>query len=181
VKGVPDKLKAGVKVVFSENGEARNVIYSYVWRQVCSNGLIVPSFEESFRLSLRRMRYDFRNAVLEGIQRASSRSRNLAHVSARLATYRVFRKPDEDRNAAMERTVESLAHTLLLPREARQDVQAVWASSGDRTLYGLQNAITSLARSGRNEKRADLERAGGRLVALPDSKLTRYAEKKEAA
>jgi len=166
-----DRLFSGVKLVFSENAEARNDVYSYVWRLVCSNGLIAPTEVASRFISLRGLKNDFRGAVRNGIHEALGNSQMLAEGAYRL---RGFKIPKGDATEKLERfgaVIDRVAPTVHIPRGDRESLATVWSMQRDRSLYGLMNSMTALARERQNEDRANLERAAGRLVFQRDARL----------
>jgi hypothetical protein len=173
-----DKLRRGVKIVFSENGDEPNDIYSYIWRLICSNGLTSRPEEATGRLlQTRKLKMNAYRAIRDGLREAMQAAERLGDASLSLSRHRVRRVKGEEMSERLRSVVERLGPQIGLPKNTQEIVTALWASQDDRTLYGLQNAITTLARQERNEQRASLERVAGRLVFQSDRRLSSAVSK----
>ena len=166
-----DRLSQGFKVIFSENGETRNDVYSYVWRKVCANGLIAPVETAAWRLGIRQLKQNPARAIFSAVRSALTNANHLANASVELSKYALPDFKGEQRLEAINTVIDRLSGTIGLPRSLKSTVAAVWSAQPDLSLYGLQNAMTNLARQENNERRANLERAAGRLVFLPTNRL----------
>lgn len=78
--------------------------------------------------------------------------------------------------------VESAVEVLALPERASAGVLKHLAAGGDLTKWGLSSAVTRLANDSEDyELATDLERAGGKILALPANDWNRIARATAAA
>ena len=158
------------------------VICPYIFRQVCRNGSIAPQALDSFDVE----RVDFSSPteavdeVIAELQRA---------IQCCLDPSVLDTATDEMREAARTRADFDLGLLYIaarVPNNVRERLLASisdrFVSGDDRTLFGLMNAVTSVARDTRDPQiRWRLEELGGGVTALlsprfkPDSAAAKPA------
>lgn len=161
-----DSVAAGVAI---RALDTEILIHPYTFRKVCTNGAIAAHVVGSARLE----RIETSAPFLPSFEAAET----LRHVrdSVRAgADPEVFARISRELRSLTE--IEADAALQLLPAFARFPSQMVaqylplifqrYASSGDRTAFGLMNAVTSLARDAEDpETRWKLEELGGTFPA----------------
>ena len=177
---VNDKVNAGVAIRAFRN---EVVVYPYTFRQVCTNGAIAIQALQSRQFS--RVQTQFASPSYEREVVLA----NLREAIRECASPEAFAAATSDMQAAAS-TEGSWAFPLLTHVARRQRV-AIRASvaaimeryraAGDRSAFGVMNAVTSLARDTEDpETRWNLEAVGGEFPAvvrrLASRPLTRSAE-----
>jgi hypothetical protein len=169
-----DSMQGGVALRVDERDIA---VHPYVFREVCRNGAIMA--ETIGTLEIQRVGFDAPNDVLDDVLaefregvRSAAREEIFIDASRQI------------RSATEVRADEAL---MLMPMlsgipqgVARQLFSSVFRrfeSEGDRTVFGLMNAVTSVARDTQDpEARWELEKYGGgipaRLLHCPTADTT---------
>lgn len=160
-----DKIQGGVAVMASD---LEISVHPYTFREVCRNGAIMAQTLQTHKIA--RLPLD---APTETITEVLSEVRA---VVRECAEPEVFSKvADRLRRAAMTRADLALnwlpmllSHTrgTLSPRIVTQ-IMSRFTGEGDATMFGLMNAVTSVARDQPDPQvRWDLEELGGSVPSL---------------
>ena len=139
----------------------------YLFRQVCQNGAIMPQVAETRRIE----RVDFA-ASSDAIETVNE---HLREAMRACAAGEVFAYAARQVRSATTTEVASDVSTLLLfsslwraiPADLQDDVMETFLEDGDRSAFGLMNAVTSVARDQDDpEVRWQLEELGGGVPAM---------------
>ena len=142
------------------------LVHPYLFRQVCRNGSILARAVETRRIE----RFEFASRpdqedaalveVCEAVRECSSE-----HILAE-ATGRMREMSDREADVALSFLPAILTMPPDLAARWYDAIQVRVARSPDRTMYGVMNAITALARDIADpEARWRLEEAGGGMLA----------------
>jgi hypothetical protein len=179
-----DYVQAGVMIRNSEVGHGSLSIKPFIYRLVCTNGMVVPVFDEnsaSYRHVGRRIeatedgRYSdetlklddeaFYAKVAEDVRRAvdeTAFNAILVQLREAKATQQI-----DDPAAAVERLAQRFS---LTDGEGAQVLKQL-ALGGDLSAYGALNAVTRIAQDVESYDRAtDLETVGGEILTLATTK-----------
>ena len=175
-----DRSFGGFKLTLSEDGEAKNDVSTYIWRKICSNGLMGFGAGQSGFVHLRSLRSNPTMAIMQAISSARDSVQAFATKSERLREIHLPRVKADERGEIFSSILGRLGTRIGLPRSTQERVLPVWVNNKDnqRSLFGLQNTLTAMGRDARGQERTMLERAGGRLVNLHDSALRRAVDVK---
>jgi hypothetical protein len=172
-----DQMQAGVALLANDN-EVR--VHPYLFRQVCRNGAIVVHALQTRRLE----RADFPDTD-EAVAEVTGQVREAVQVCCEPEAFTTALsgvRSAAEREADM--TLQLLPMLARLPQatgaQIVADIHARFAREGDHSVFGLMNAVTSLARDTRDpELRWRLEELGGGIPAarqpmpMPDSPAAR--------
>ena len=158
-----DRMQGGVALMATEN-EVR--VNPYLFRQVCRNGAIAAQALQTRRIE----RADFPDtdeAVREVIVQVREAVRACSEVEA-FATALTHVRSAAERQADL--TLQLLPMLARLPQatgaQVVADILGRFGQERDQTVFGLMNAVTSLARDTRDpELRWRLEELGGGIPA----------------
>jgi hypothetical protein len=159
-----DRMQGGVALRVAD---CQVLVHPYVFRQVCSNGAIFAQAIKTQRLQ--RVRDD---APIFEVEKVLDELREMVQACA---AEEVFETTAEQIRSATEAQADHIL--TLMPLLARMsadvigqilgDIESRFQAEGDRTLFGLMNAVTSRARDTHNpELRWQLEELGGGVPAL---------------
>jgi hypothetical protein len=158
--GARDAVQGGVAVRSSAD---ELCVRPYVFRQVCSNGMIMAHALEAWRIEQVRVRdpdaclFELREAV-----RACARDEVFADAAGQMRSARV---------AHAELALRLLAGVRRWPGSLGLNAQIMdrFERGRDHSRFGLLNAVTSVARDTTDpQRRWDLEALGGAMAALED-------------
>jgi len=161
-----DSVRAGVAV---RAAASEILVYPYIFREVCSNGAIVAHALESRRLE----RTESTEVFLPTYDIAVTLT-DLRDAIRACASGEVFATAADEMRSASETDADIALHLLpALARMPRHMVALVlpqifqrFSTGGDRSAFGLLNAVTSVARDTRDpETRWSLEELGGTMPA----------------
>jgi hypothetical protein len=175
---VGDVVQAGVQITNSEVGQGRLRVMPRLWRLACLNGLLVAAEGMATYHVGRKAEEDAYEIYADDTLAADDRAYFLKVRDAVRASL------DE---ARFEQIVESLRETTTGPKVAdpvaatkvlgktfdltdgeTSSVLLRLASGGDLSRWGMVNALTAAAKDADEfDRQADLELAGGALVAMP--------------
>ena len=142
-------------------------VHPYLLRQVCRNGAIMPQVIETQTIS----RVDFA-ASSDDIEAVGT---ELREALRSCSAPEVFSNAIEHFSLAMLRSadltlVQLLMHSSMLHRRHRgvqREIMRRFSQDRDRSMFGLVNAVTSVARDQRDPNiRWRLEELGGGMLAL---------------
>jgi len=177
---IDDVLNIGLIASNSEVGNGSLSIRALVFRQVCSNGLVIsedlPGFkqvhigradvddEKYLSDSTRKLRDASLWSRAQDVIKAAISQATLDKITDRLNTIAGVEL------ANPERAVELVAEKFDLIEDERAAVMKNLIAGGDVSQWGLTNAVTALANSVASYDRAvDLETIGGKIAGLPGS------------
>jgi hypothetical protein len=159
-----DRMQGGVALRVAD---CQVLVHPYVFRQVCSNGAIFAQTIKTQRLQ--RVQDD---APIFDVEKVLDELREMVQACA---AEEVFEMAAEQIRSATEAQADHIL--TLMPLLARMspdvvvqvlgDIESRFQAEGDRTLFGVMNAVTSRARDTRDpELRWQLEELGGGVPAL---------------
>ena len=154
--GKSDILHAGVHITNSEVGSSAVHVWSMVYREICTNGLIADAGGEEL-LNQRHIHlktYELTTRAAEAIGQA-------AHVGADVIDSLIAAKQEKIvdpleviKRLSKDRFTDKFTDEVLLSYEAEPDA----------TKYALVNAFTREAQTLEMDRRVDVERFAGRLL-----------------
>ena len=160
-----DRLQPGVAVRASDSDI---VVHPYIFRLVCSNGAIMARALHSRRL-VRDGWFldDLSESDLETTLRVAIRQ--CCHREAFAAPIARMRSAsDVAADMAITFSAYMTSHRRAISRTTMREVLLRYGQSEDRSMYGLLNAVTSLARDTRDpETKWRLQELGGEIAYWP--------------
>ena len=153
---VPDRHRNGFLIANSETGSRSLTLLVWIWRLVCTNGLVAP-VSQIFRMIHRRRK----DGLIE--ERLSRAIRLLPEHWRRTET--TLRSARQDAVPNPRATLEALvtAHPQLRP--ISESVYAAYEQEPEPNRFGIVQAITRAAQGLRPEDRLTVEEFAGRLAA----------------
>jgi hypothetical protein len=171
-----DPVQAGVAFTNSEVGFSQWKAEFFIHRLVCINGMVSKQFVAGFsrRHITARQEMGWLTASTLALEDAAL----MARVGDTLQAMEDLRKFDGMlelmRESAQAQPQDVLGATIEMARRASLTtdetaaVQRNFVDGGDRTLWGLVNALTATARDTESfERRAELETAAGEIIENP--------------
>jgi hypothetical protein len=174
-----DVLQRGVVVTNSEVGLGSFSVQPLVFRQVCSNGLVITEYAQ------RRFHVGGRNTGDAGVvwQSDTAKARNELTIME-MRDLMIHSMSDEflDKIAAraqdaadqkikgtqVEATIRNVTERFRLNGDERDAMSGHFYEGGDLSLWGLVNSITRAAQDVESYDRSvELQAIGGNLLALP--------------
>jgi hypothetical protein len=187
---VGDVVQAGVMISNSELGFGAIRVQHFLKRLVCLNGMIVPEKETELRRPHLGVRQKSEQPFYKMFENGDRKEATAAiwnkvgeAVGAVLDGAR-FQELVERMQAAeklalkaeTDKLVERVGERFGLLQSERQTVMQHYEREGERTLWGLANAVTRTANDLEDYERAtELETMGGRIVQLSERDLTHVA------
>ena len=163
-----DAVRYGVVLLNSEVGLGSLSLSSFIYRLVCSNGLVVPEREGSLRrIHLGRAMADVNDSYNKSIWREYS------NAIKELLTGKRFEEIMASMRTAAARPivkdaeviVEEVGKKFNLSKEEQALVLTQYEANADRSLWGLVNAITETAKeSDTIQRRNELQIIGGKML-----------------
>jgi hypothetical protein len=157
-----DQLQPGVAV---RANDAEISVSPYVFRLVCTNGAIMARALHSRRISRDEWFLDDQaECDLETTLRVAIRQ--CCHREAFTAPIDRMRSAiDSTTNMALMLSAFMSTHRASVARPMMQEILGRYHRSGDRSAYGLMNAVTSVARDTRDpQAKWRLEELGGEIA-----------------
>jgi hypothetical protein len=175
---IDDVLNIGLIATNSEVGGGALTIRALVFRQVCSNGLVISEDLPGFK------QVHIGRADVDGDEHLSQQSKTLRDAAIWSKAQDVIKaaisqatldKITERLNAIAgvtladpQKAVELVAERFDLVEDERAAVMRNLISGGDVSQWGLTNAVTALANDVASYDRAvELETIGGKVAGLP--------------
>jgi hypothetical protein len=152
----PDHHRNGILIANSETGSRSLTLLVWIWRLVCTNGLVAPE-SSVFRMVHRRQKDGVMQAKLAMAVRLLPEYWNRTEKALRNAR----QDPVEDPHAALEVLVT--AHPQLRP--ISESVYDAYEQDPEPTRFGLIQAVTRAAQALRPEDRLTVEEFAGRIAA----------------
>ena len=163
-----DAVKYGVVLLNSEVGLGSLSLSSFIYRLVCSNGLVVPEREGSLRrIHLGRAMADVNDNYNRSIWREYS------NAIKELLTGKRFEEIMASMRAAAARPivkdaeviVEEIGKKFNLSKEEQAMVKAQYEANADMSVWGLINSVTEAAKEATTiQRRNELQIIGGKLL-----------------
>jgi transcriptional regulator with XRE-family HTH domain len=153
----PDHHRNGFIIANSETGSRSLTLLVWIWRLVCTNGLIAPE-SSVFRMVHRRQKDGVMQEKLARAVRLLPEYWSRAERTLRNAR----RDPVEDPHAALE--VMVTAHPQLRP--ISDSVYEAYEQDPEPNRFGLVQAITRAAQALRPEDRLTVEEFAGRIASM---------------
>ena len=163
-----DAVKYGVVLLNSEIGLGSLSLSSFIYRLVCSNGLVVPEHEGSLRrIHLGRAMADVNDNYNRTIWREYS------SAVKELLTGKRFEEIMASMRAAAARPivkdaeviVEEIGKKFNLSKEEQAMVKAQYEANADMSVWGLINSVTEAAKEATTiQRRNELQIIGGKLL-----------------
>ena len=178
---VGDVVQAGVTLTNSEVGSGAVDVKSFVRRLRCKNGMIGESVLRS-RHAGRRVGEDYEDydiysseTIRAEMESFRLRLRDILKASVSEAAFeRTLNMLKEKAGQIIpgdkvEAAVENVTKRFTLTQDEGKSVLANLWGDGDRSRWGLANAVTYLVHGTKDlDRQYDLERAGYELMAMPD-------------
>lgn len=169
-------LRTGSKLIVSETGAYRPDIYTYVYRLVCSNGLVAARQELSRNIRLNEFRANLSGSLRSGLERSAKEGQQFAADAVRLKEYIVRKPKDTSLGEFLQTWLGRNSELLRIPKGLIENVATQWfmerKQNKDKTLWATLNAVTSLAKTQDTpEGRNDIELIGGRLATMSEGQL----------
>ena len=163
-----DAVKYGVVLLNSEVGLGSLSLSSFIYRLVCSNGLVVPERDGSLRrIHLGRTMTDVNDNYNRSIWREYS------SAVKELLTGKRFEEIMASMRAAAARPivkdaeviVEEVGKKFNLSKEEQAMVKAQYEANADMSVWGLINSVTEAAKEATTiQRRNELQIIGGKLL-----------------
>jgi hypothetical protein len=151
-----EDLQAGVSVQNSEIGERSMTISPFIYRLVCSNGLIVAKKEAMFRQVHSGTReYSLEDAMHDALKEAEI-SRHMFELTKQ-------HKIDEDN---LTNEFRRVARLIGLPKRIVPYVEAVYSDDPSGDGFGIMNAFTRYAQVTNLDERIKIESAVSKLLTV---------------
>lgn len=181
---IDDVLQRGVVITNSEVGLGSFAVQPLVFRQVCSNGLVVTEYAQ------RRFHVGGRNTGDAGVvwQSDTQKARNettilemrdlMVHAMSdefleKLAARAQDAADQRIKGTQVEPTIKNVTERFRLNNEERDAMSGHFYEGGDLSLWGLVNSITRAAQDVESYDRSvELQAIGGNLLALPKHEIT---------
>jgi hypothetical protein len=153
----PDHHRNGFLIANSETGSRSLTLLVWIWRLVCTNGLVAPE-SSVFRMIHRRQK----NGVMQ--EKLAKAVRLLPEYWQR--TERTMRSARQDSVADPHAALEVMvtAHPQLRP--ISDSVYAAYEQDPEPNRFGLIQAITRAAQALRPEDRLTVEEFAGRIASM---------------
>ena len=164
-----DAVKYGVVLINSEVGLASLSLSSFIYRLVCSNGLILPECNGT----LRRIHLGRAASDISGSMGDRSIWREYSSAIKELVEGKRFDEiivsmREAASNPLMKNTetlVEDIGKRFNLSKEEKAIITTQYEANADSSLWGLVNAVTETAKEATTiPRRNDLQTIGGRLL-----------------
>ena len=163
-----DPVKYGVLLLNSEVGLGSLSLSSFIYRLVCSNGLVVPEREGSLRrIHLGRAMTDVNDSYNRSIWREYSSAVKELLIGKRfeeiMASMRAAAARPIVKDA--EVIVEEIGKKFNLSKEEQALVKAQYEANADMSVWGLLNSVTEAAKEATTiQRRNELQIIGGKLL-----------------
>ena len=145
-------------------------VHPYTWRQVCTNGAIMATATDTFRVARIEVEAVSASAAFVGdfvaeLRRAIQTCANPRYL---VESREAMRGAAETKAEAM---LSMLSHLLRMRRDEREELVSMilgrYEEDSDRSAYGVVNAVTSVARDTEDPAlRWRLEQIGGKLLDM---------------
>jgi hypothetical protein len=151
--GQGDKNYAGFHIVNSEVGAAGVRVEVAIWREVCSNGLVVKTngFEALWQKHIHVKPEEINYMVAKAIKDAPIIAESMFELLTKARNKNVYVAH------RLEKLVEEKKLSKAFAEEASENIE-------ENTVYGLVNAITRQAQELNTDHRVQVERFAGRLL-----------------
>lgn len=165
VPGLNEDLYAGVVISSSDVGRGSISIGYFLFKQICTNGLIVrraagTRFRQVHMGNIDEIAFAVETAIA-GIADYERNVSEYVKKGRKINLTHILKNPDSSDYEALFRNVK--AHTGL-PSKAVEQVFDVAMVGYEPTMWGIVNAITDQAQSYTLDRRLILEEAAGRLL-----------------
>lgn len=176
---VDDVLQAGIIVRNSEVGDGRVSVRPYVYRLVCTNGMIAMKEYAQVHLGSRNQLGLLSAEAIEADARAvwlqvRDYVKHAFNPDTLKETVEMFERADKVRiqAKATDAVANVVQHFDLAASEA-QGILERYLRGNEDTMFGLVNAVTQYAHEGPDFRRqVELEEIGGRLLATAPTDFT---------
>lgn len=178
---VGDVVQSGIEIKNSEVGNGQLEVSPFVWRLVCSNGMVMPRAISTRHVG-RRITEDDLNLQLYSNEtlRADDKAyflkvRDVIRGTLTQARFDQIVQPlidaiDGPKIFDPPSSVEHLGKTFDLTKGEQESVLRNLATGGDLSRWGTANAITAAAKSAESfDRLAELERIGGQVMLMDEA------------
>jgi hypothetical protein len=191
---VGDIVEGGVIISNSEVGDGTLYARGYLNFLFCTNGMVRSdaNFKRYHVGKAVEADADIREILSDEAQRADTKAiflklRDVTRALFDATAFRAYVKrvgdttQDAIEAAKVERVVDLTIKELALPEARKAGILTELIKSADLSRYGLVNAITFQTHDEADAETAiELERAGGKLIDLPETAWKRIADGREA-
>jgi hypothetical protein len=172
-----DVVQAGIILTNSEVGHGAVDVKSFLWRLVCSNGMIGKSLLHKYHVG-RKIGNDiedyniFKNDTIEAeLKSFQLRLRDIiAHALSETGfekTINKIRKTTKDKILNPVKTVENVTKTYSFNENEKNKMFVNLTNSGDMNRWNLANSITALAHDIENpDRQYEVEKIGNEIIEL---------------
>lgn len=156
----------GFFVDTSDVGRSSVSITVFIWKQACTNGLIIPvSRGLTFTHVHRGFECDFSNGIMSTIEKAPSYVDEMVALIDKASDKSVHAALLSRESLAHEKLAKTIkAHSGLSDKGVEQVFYYLEEGLYPPTLWGVVNAMTEAAQKYNLEKRIDIEKGAGRLL-----------------
>lgn len=163
-----EDLFAGISISSSDVGRSNLIVSMFVWKQVCTNGLIIPKDSGTLyhQKHLGLTAEEFRRELSDSLQYIKPITNkiieNIKSASTDGAIESMFKTPD-----TLNGLIQSIKNrTDLSLEDSEKVVSLMQDGTYSKTTFGMINAITEVAQTFTLSRRLELERIAGSMLML---------------
>lgn len=151
-----EDLFAGITLDSSDIGRSGLYVSFLVYKQICTNGLIVPkSSGELFRQKhIGISSEEFQKGLTEGLKSFSDIKKNVIEMI----------QESKDTNVEIDKIAEEVKERTRLTDDVVDEILVLADNSYDRSRWGIINGITEVAQKYTLERRLQLEQIAGEML-----------------
>ena len=169
--GVEKGIYTGLSIDTSNVGKAKIAVNFFLYRQVCSNGMVVSYFNKNL-FSQKHMNVSSRE-IAEGLRYSFSIYPQLAKAAEEMivkaSSTNIAKELLEINNKDFR--METIKNKLNASDKDMEEITFILKDKYPATVWGYTNAITEFSKSKEFERRVELERFAGDILYNPN----RYA------
>ena len=170
-EGVEDGIFTGLSIDTSNVGQAKIGVNFFIYRQVCSNGMVVSYFNKNL-FSQKHMNISV-NEIEEGLRYSFQIFPQIAKKAEEMIIKASNTNISQELSdyAANNFRIEAIKNKLNVSDKDMQEITYILKESYPNTVWGYTNAITEFSKTKDFERRIELERLAGDILYNPN----RYA------
>jgi len=166
-----DLIVGGLLLTNSETGHRALRVEPRMFRVKCTNGMVIEEFLTR-QVHLGNGDGEFDEMVYLSIRRS------IKELFGRFGEIiQVLRETTEIKIKNALRVINNLVEHYRLSEDQKEKIIMAFGSEPEHDKYGIANAVTQAAQSDENwEKSLEMERIGGKLIALPREEFKKWDE-----
>lgn len=189
-------VQAGVSISNNEIGRGRIVVTQFLYRLVCTNGMVRGTSGDAeihrlhrssalpnFGLTCKKVeaktadRHAAKNAIWNAVSESVGRVMQGATFQDLLASLQAANQVELIAKADTVELFERLGKQYGLTEQEQNTALANFETDAEKSVWGIANAITKLGNTTESYERASLlERIGGQIIQLPERDWKRLAQ-----